>query len=110
MREADVQIYAIGLFDPDGGPTPEERGGPSTLGDLTMMTGGRTFTVRNVNELPDIATKISMELRNQYVLGYRPSDRARDGKWRKIKVKLHPPKGLPPLSVAAKSGYFAPGH
>jgi Ca-activated chloride channel homolog len=110
VREADVQIYAIGLFDPDGGPTPEEREGPGLLGDMTMMTGGRTFVVKNVNQLPDIATKISMELRNQYVLGYRPSQRAHDGKWRKIKVRLNPPKGLPPLEVAAKSGYFAPGH
>jgi Ca-activated chloride channel homolog len=110
VREADVQIYAIGLFDPDGGPTPEEREGPGLLGDMTMMTGGRTFVVKNVNQLPDIATKISMELRNQYVLGYRPSHHAHDGKWRKIKVRLNPPKGLPPLVVSAKSGYFAPGH
>ena len=80
------------------------------LYDLTEMTGGRVFTVNNVSELPDIASKISMELRNQYVLGYMPSHRAKDGKWRKVKVKLHPPKGLPPLTVFAKTGYFAPGH
>jgi Ca-activated chloride channel family protein len=108
VREADVQIYAIGLFEADGGPTPEERGGPSLLADLTTMTGGRTFVVSNLKELPDIASKISMELRNQYVLGYRPAKRTHDGKWRKIKVKLRPPKGLPPLNVSAKSGYFAP--
>jgi Ca-activated chloride channel homolog len=110
VREADVQIYAIGLFEPDGGPTPEERQGPGLLADLTAMTGGRAFSVQNLNQLPDVASKISMELRNQYVLGYRPSNRAHDGKWRKIKVKLRPPKGLPPLTVSAKTGYFAPGH
>ena len=110
VQEADVQIYSIGLFEPGGGPTPEERSGPSTLYDLTQMTGGRSFVVQNLGDLPDIATKISMELRNQYVLGYRPTDRSHDGKWRKIKVKLRPPKGLPPLTVYAKSGYFAPGH
>ena len=58
-----------GLYEPDGGPHPEEREGPSLLYDLTEMTGGRTFTVHSLNDLPDIATKISMELRNQYVLG-----------------------------------------
>jgi Ca-activated chloride channel homolog len=110
VQEADVQIYSIGLFETDGGPTPEERAGPSVLYDLTEMTGGRSFTVQNLNDLPDIATKISMELRNQYVIGYRPTDRAHDGKWRKIKIKLRPPKGLPPLTVDAKNGYFAPGH
>ena len=109
-READVQIYAIGLFEPGGGPTPEEQLGPSLLADLTQMTGGRAFAVNNLKDLPDVATKISMELRNQYVLGYRPSDHNHDGKWRKIKIKLRPPKGLPPLTVYAKTGYYAPGH
>ncbi|HTS10800.1 MAG TPA: VWA domain-containing protein [Candidatus Limnocylindrales bacterium] len=110
VQEADVQIYAIGLYEPDGGPTIEEREGPGLLGELTQMTGGRTFSVQSLNDLPDIATKISMELRNQYVLGYKPSNHAHDGKWRKIKVKLRPPKGLPPLNVYARTGYFAPGH
>ena len=109
-READVQIYAIGLFEDDGGSTVEERGGPSLLADLTQETGGRAFAVRDLKDLPDIATKISMELRNQYVVGYRPSDHAQNGKWRKIKIKLRPPKGLPPLTVYAKTGYYAPGH
>jgi len=110
IKEADVQIFAIGLYDPQGGHTPEEAGGPSLLSDMTAMTGGRTFVVNQISDLPDIASKISMELRNQYVLGYRPSDHAHDGRWRKIKVKLHPPKGLPPLTVYSKSGYFGPGH
>ncbi len=111
LKEADVQLYAIGIYDRDScDSTPEECQGPELLSEMTEMTGGRTFAVSNLNELPDIASKISMELRNQYVIGYKPSNRARDGKWRKIKVKLRPPKGLPPLTVYAKTGYYAPGH
>jgi Ca-activated chloride channel family protein len=107
VKEADVQIYAIGLFSSAPGTT-EEQTGPATLSSITDVTGGRTFTVDNPNELADVATKIGIELRNQYVLGYRPKTPVKDGKWRKIKVKLNPPKGLPPLTVYAKSGYYAP--
>jgi len=110
LKESDVQLYAIGIFDQGEYKTPEEKEGPELLTELTEMTGGRTFRVDNLSELPDVASKISMELRNQYVLGYRPANRARDGKWRKIKVRLRPPKGLPPLQVFSRTGYFAPGH
>jgi Ca-activated chloride channel homolog len=107
VKEADVQIYAIGIFDATP-HTPEEQNGPSVLGEITDVTGGRTFTIDNPNELADVATKIGIELRNQYVLGYRPKHPVHDGKWRKVKVKLNPPKGLPPLHVYSKTGYYAP--
>jgi Ca-activated chloride channel family protein len=107
VREADVQIYGIGLYDREA-KTPEEREGPALLSDVTEVTGGRTFVIDSPSELADVATKIGIELRNQYVLGYRPTNPARDGKWRKIKVKLNPPKGLPTLHVYAKTGYYAP--
>jgi len=107
VKEADVQIYGIGIYDTTPA-TPEEKSGPITLSEITDVTGGRTFTIDNPNELADVATKIGIELRNQYVLGYRPNKPGRDGKWRKIKVKLNPPKGLPPLHVYAKTGYYAP--
>jgi len=112
VKEADTQLYAIGIFDPLGyrNRTPEELNGPSLLSEVTEMTGGRVFAVENLNELPDIASKIGMELRNQYVLGYRPSNKAHDARWRKIKIKLRAPKGLPPLSVYSKTGYYAPSH
>jgi Ca-activated chloride channel homolog len=110
LKEADCQLYAIGIYDPIGirSRTNEELNGPSLLSEMTEMTGGRVFPVGNIGELPDIAAKIGMELRNQYVLGYKPSNAQRNGIWRKIKVKLRPPKGLPPLNVYAKTGYYAP--
>jgi Ca-activated chloride channel family protein len=112
VKEADTQLYAIGIFDPLGfrNRTPEELNGPSLLGEVTELSGGRVFAVERINELPDIASKIGMELRNQYVLGYRPSNKAHDARWRKVKIKLRTPKGLPPLSVYSKTGYYAPSH
>ncbi len=109
LKEADCQLYAMGVFDVnDMGRTTEERYGPSLLSELAEMTGGRVFPVSSLGDLPDIAAKIGMELRNQYVLGYKPSDTRHNGTWRKIKVKLLAPKGLPPLNVYAKTGYYAP--
>jgi Ca-activated chloride channel family protein len=107
VKEADVMIYAIGIYDRYASTT-EERLGPQLLSDIAELTGGRAFTIDNPNDLADVATKIGVELRNQYVLGYRPNKIVRDGKWRKIKVKLLPPKGLPPLRVYARTGYYAP--
>jgi Ca-activated chloride channel family protein len=110
LKEADCQLYAIGIFDPIGirSRTTEELEGPSLLSEMTEMTGGRVFPVGNLGELPDIAAKIGMELRNQYVLGYKSSNAHRNGAWRKIRVKMRPPKGLPPLNVFARTGYYGP--
>jgi Ca-activated chloride channel family protein len=109
VKEADCQLYSIGVYDAeDMGRTPEESYGPTLLNELADISGGRVFPVASLNDLPDIATKIGMELRNQYVLGYKPSDLRHNGAWRKIKVKLNAPKGLPALNVYAKTGYYSP--
>jgi Ca-activated chloride channel family protein len=106
VKEADVMVYSIGIYDHDF-RTNEESLGPQLLTDVSELSGGRAFTIDNPNDLADVATKIGIELRNQYVLGYRPTNPGHDGKWHKIKVKLLPPKGLPPLHVYAKTGYYA---
>ena len=110
VQEADVQIYAIGIFELLGnrGRTPEELSGPSLLSELAEQTGGRHFPVDNLNELPDVAAKIGMELRNQYILGYTPTNQARDGKYRRVQVKLVQPRGLPALRAGWRLGYYAP--
>jgi Ca-activated chloride channel family protein len=106
VKEADVMVYSIGIYDHDF-RSEEERLGPQLLSDVSELSGGRAFTIDNPNDLADVATKIGIELRNQYVIGYRPTNPGHDGKWHKIKVKLLPPKGLPPLHVYAKTGYYA---
>jgi len=61
-----------------------------------------------LNDLPDIAAKIGIELRNQYVLGYISKNLTRDGKYRRVTVKLNQPRGLPPLKALYRQGYYAP--
>ncbi len=107
VRESEVQIFSVGIFDAYA-PTEEEQNGPLLLNDLSEMTGGRLFKVLDVQDLSDIAERISEELRDEYVLGYTPSDRRRDGAYRKLKVRLLPPAGLPQLTAHNREGYYAP--
>lgn len=110
VQEADVQIYAIGIFDRIF-HTPEEWSGRRLLTEITEATGGRTATLHNVAELPELAASIGEELRSQYVLGYCPNRPVRDGKWRKIRVRLKPAASAASagLQVRSKRGYLAPG-
>ena len=111
VKEADVQIYAIGIFEPVGhrSRTPEELAGPGLLSEIAEQTGGRQYPVEDMNDLADVSAKIGVELRNQYILGYSPANQQRDGRYRRVQVKLNQPKGLPPLRAYWRMGYYAPG-
>ena len=109
VREADVQIYAIGILEPFNGRmrSPEEFAGPALLDDLAGHSGGRLFEVDDLNELPDIALKVGTSLRHQYLLGYSPSAPKRDGKYHTVKVTVARPKGLPALRTSFRTGYYS---
>ncbi len=110
VKESDVMIYAIGIYDRQF-MTLEEALGPELLRNMSEVTGGYAFTIDNPNDLTNVAKAIGIMLRNQYLLGYRPASAARDGKWHKVKIKLkHPWKLKLPgaFRVYAKSGYYAP--
>ena len=109
VKEADVEIYSIGIFDRNS-KAPEEVTGPILLEEIAGLTGGRAFALDNLNLLPGLAARVGIELRNQYVLAYSPNATMRNGKWHKIKIKLSVPKGLWPLWVHAKPGYYAAAH
>jgi VWFA-related protein len=110
VKEADVQIYAIGIYETIGARsrTPEETTGPALLTEIAEQTGGRQYQVDDLNELPDVAAKIGVELRNQYILGYSPKNLSRDGKYRRVQVRLVQPHGMPLLRPFWKQGYYAP--
>jgi Ca-activated chloride channel family protein len=110
VRAADVQVYAMGVFEPalPFGLTPEEVSGPRLLSEIATQTGGRAFSAALNSDLPSVAARIAVELRNQYVLAYYPKNPARDGKYRHVEVKLSQPSGVPPLKAHWRLGYYAP--
>ena len=107
VEEADVQIYAIGIYSTIF-KTTEEWNGQRLLTSISEATGGHTITIRNAADLPAAASTVSHELRSEYVLGYQ-TQHPNDGKWRKIKVTAHPQNTAQPMEVHAKAGYKAPG-
>jgi VWFA-related protein len=108
LLESDLQVYAMGIFDADIRSHPiEERNGPALLDELTTLTGGRHFPVDDLENLPDISERIGRELHSQYLLGYYPTNGARDGKYRQVKVTLDVPN-VRDLHTSYRRGYYAP--
>lgn len=108
VQESDVQIYAIGLFETFFFGTLEEKLGKMWLSEITDTTGGRTMTVDNRARLPEAAATISREMRNQYVLGFRPQVGGVSG-WRKIKVSVTKPATEDRLHTYYRRGYLSAG-
>ena len=109
LLESDVQVYGMGIFDsqPEDARSREERDGPALLKELAGQTGGRCYTVQKLDDLPAISAKMSRELRAQYLLGYSPARPPRDGKYRRVQVKLLPPQEMPELRAYYRHGYYA---
>jgi Ca-activated chloride channel family protein len=108
VKEQDVQIYAIGIVDDWSSQLGAGHTGRALIEELAEITGGQAFFPNSVYDLEDITTKIAVELKNQYVVGYHSTNKAEDGKWRKLRMKINPPKGINNLNVRAKTGYYAP--
>jgi len=107
IKESDVLVYSIAVCD-SVVKTEEERLGPELLADISGVTGANAYLLDSPTTLPKVTEHIALQLRNQYILGYSPSNSRRDGKWRRIKVKLALPRGIPPLYLQAKTGYYGP--
>jgi Ca-activated chloride channel family protein len=107
MKESDVVTYAVGILG--GGDASSMLGmqGQAFLDELTSVTGGKSFYPQSDVEMDEIFERIALELRHQYSIGYTPKDFEPNGKWRKVKVKVKPPRGLPRLTVRGRDGYYA---
>jgi len=104
LKESDVQLYAVDMgYHAAKGHNP----GRSLLDELTGLSGGRVVSLKSPDDLDEVCAQISRELKSQYVLGYVPSNKNPDGKWRKLRVKVNPPRGAARTNVRAKAGYYA---
>ena len=107
MKESDVVTYAVGIQDRGDSSSMLGMQGQAFLDELTSVSGGKSFYPITDVEMDEIFERIALELRHQYSIGYVPKDFKADGKWRKVKVKMKPPRGLPRLSVRGREGYYA---
>jgi Ca-activated chloride channel family protein len=108
LKEAGVQIYCIGIVEMGGGAGGTlDLQGQAILEEISQVTGGKAFFPRSAAELEDATTRIALELRHQYSIGYSPTNVNRDGQWHKIKVNVKGPRGLSNLKVQHKEGYYA---
>ena len=101
-RSANVQIYAITFAAPADAAGRER----AFLREIAEQSGGQQFVVDDLAKLPGTAASVAM--RNEYLLEYKSTNTARDGKFRSLRVETATPRGLPPLKISFRTGYYAP--
>jgi Ca-activated chloride channel homolog len=107
MKESDVVTYAVGIMDGGDAGSVVGMQGQAFLDELTSVSGGKSFYPQSDVEMDEIFERIALELRHQYSIGYSPKNFTPDGKWRKVKVKVKPPRGFPRLTIRHREGYYA---
>jgi VWFA-related protein len=100
-HQNNVIVYAIGLLGEERTESPERT--RNQLAALTLATGGRSWFPSDVSAIAAITPEIAHEIRNQYIIGYTPSDLTKDGKFRNIRVEVN----VPGATVRTRSGYYA---
>ena len=109
VAESKIIVYTIGLMSSgfQGYGTTGETA-KNALKQLAEVTGGVAFFPKSVADVQKVCIRIARDLRNQYTIGYRPSNPSLDGSWRKVAVRVNPPKNTPSLKIRTKAGYYAP--
>jgi Ca-activated chloride channel homolog len=107
IRESKIILYTVGLITSYSTSMFGEVG-KKPLKQLAEVTGGASYFPKNVSDVEEVCKRIARDLRNQYTIGYRPSNETLDGSWRKVVVQVNPPKTTPKVRVRTKQGYYAP--
>jgi VWFA-related protein len=109
LKESNMIVYTIGLLSYEGILGSDSSGrAKKALKEMAEVTGGQVYFPRSVKDVDGLCRRVARDLRNQYTIGYRPTNESLDGSWRAIHVQVFPPKGTPSLRVRTKRGYYAP--
>jgi Ca-activated chloride channel family protein len=104
LNRENVLVYVVGLLSQSGGIVTED-----SLIKIGEVSGGRAYFPRTPEEARVMMEFIAKDLREQYTIAYRPTNPARDGSWRSVRVDITPPKGFPKvMDTNYRRGYFAP--
>ena len=104
VRASDVTIHAIGFLEHQPASTRVSQ--RMRLTEIAEATGGQAFFPSAMKDVEAAYDKIVAQIRNQYTLGYTSANTARDGKWRRVSVRVIRP-GLKDVRLQARKGYFA---
>ncbi|PYU07796.1 MAG: VWA domain-containing protein [Acidobacteria bacterium] len=107
IQKSNVVIYTIGLFSDED--KKNRKKAMRALKDISAASGGISYFPENVDDVHNICDQVARDIRNQYTLGYYPTNTKKDGTFRTVQVDIIPPRGRGKLSARTRNGYFAPG-
>lgn len=111
LKESGVMLYSLGIFSNVDSGSSMGMEGQAALDELSAISGGKAFFPSTIQEIHLLFDRIDLELRHQYLLGFKPAKDKADGKWHKIRIKVTPPPGAkghtPDVFVRNREGYYA---
>jgi Ca-activated chloride channel homolog len=109
-EKSNAAIYTIGVFSDDDRKNDKRmvRHSKKILQELAEATGGQAYFPDNLADVTPICEQVASEIRNQYTIGYYPTNSAKDGTFRPVHVDVIPTEHTGKLTVRTRTGYYAP--
>jgi Ca-activated chloride channel homolog len=107
IQKTNVVIYTIGLLSDED--KKYRKRASRALKEIATASGGVAFFPESVDDVHNICLQVAHDIRNQYTLGYYPTNSKKDGTYRTVQVEVIPPRGYHKLFPRTRNGYYAPG-
>ncbi len=107
IQKTNVVIYTIGLLSEEN--KREAKRAKRALDEIAEASGGVAYFPKDTSEVHDICLQVAHDIRNQYTLGYYPTNFRKDGTYRTVQVQVIPPRSKGRLTARTRNGYYAPG-